>query len=383
MENILSFGSSAQDLNLKSLNVLIGPNGSGKSNLIEIIDLLRATPKNLQKPIRQGGGVSNWVWRGELKEQFAEIEVDLSRASNRRAIYQLSFYEDNQQFRLQSESLCDRESNSDADPIPFFESGSDWVTLLSEDTRNLNGRSKTTDRKARREESAFSFIKGPEYPEVTHVGEQFGRMLICREWSFGRCTSLRRPQSADLPNDVLLDDGKNLGLVLNRFKRDYPKAVDRILRELQELYKNIEAIDISIEGGTVQLFLREGDLVIPATRLSDGTLRYIFLLCILCNPEPPPLICLEEPELGLHPDLIPVLANLLIEASGRSQFIVTTHSDVLVDCLTNLPESIIICEKYDGQTQLSRLNSVDMQHWLEDYTLGELWTKGELGGTRF
>ena len=380
LRNVLSFGPSAQDLTLEPLNVVIGPNGSGKSNLIEIIGLLRAAPEDLLKPIQQSGGVSNWVWRGESNERFAEIEVDLSRGPDQGAIYQLSFYEDNQQFRLHSESLCDLNPRS---TVPYFDSGSNWVRLLTKDTPNLRGRSKTTDIASRGKSSAFSFIKGPKYPEVTYVGEQFNRIQIYREWEFGRRASLRFPQSADLSNDVLMDDGKNLGLVLSRIKRDHPKSADRILHGLQQLDENIEAIEANIEGGTVQFSLRERGFTIPTTNLPDGALRYLCLLTILCHPDPSPLICLESPELGLHPDLVPILADLLLEASARTQLIVTTYSDILVDCFTDTPESIVICEKRDGQTHLKRLNSVDMQHWLDEYTLGELWTKGELGGTRY
>jgi len=95
------------------------------------------------------------------------------------------------------------------------------------------------------------------------------------------------------------------------------------------------------------------------------------------------MICIEEPELGLHPDILPGLADLLREASERCQIIVTTHSDVLVDALTDTPESIVICEKEDGQTKLKRLNRDELSHWLEKYRLGELWISGELGGTRW
>lgn len=100
-----------------------------------------------------------------------------------------------------------------------------------------------------------------------------------------------------------------------------------------------------IEGGTVQVFFTEGEFVIPATRLSDGTLRYLCLLAILCDPDPPPLICIEEPELGLHPDVLPKLADHLLAASKYTQLIVTTHSDVLVDAMSETPESIVVCEK--------------------------------------
>ena len=83
----------------------------------------------------------------------------------------------------------------------------------------------------------------------------------------------------------------------------------------------------------------------PATRLSDGSLRYLCLLTVLCHPDPPPVVCIEEPEMGLHPDAISEVAKLLVEASSRSQIFVTTHSDILIDALTEVPEAVIICER--------------------------------------
>ena len=119
-------------------------------------------------------------------------------------------------------------------------------------------------------------------------------------------------------------------------------------------------------GGTVTLFLEEaGNREIPVTRLSDGTLRYLCLLSVPLHPEPPPLVVIEEPELGLHPDLLPTLADLLVTASERSQLIVTTHSDVLVDALTDMPESVVVCEKHDGQTEMRRLDKDDLTKWLQ------------------
>ena len=112
-------------------------------------------------------------------------------------------------------------------------------------------------------------------------------------------------------------------------------------------------------------------------------MRYLCLLAILLHPEPPSLIGIEEPELGLHPDLLPGLADLLVEASERTQLIVTTHSDVLVDALTERPESVVVCEKNDGQTEMRRLDKADLDKWLKEYRLGDLWTSGELGGNRW
>jgi predicted ATPase len=131
------------------------------------------------------------------------------------------------------------------------------------------------------------------------------------------------------------------------------------------------------------VFFPAGRFSIPATRLSDGTLRYLCLLSILCHPKPPTLVCLEEPELGLHPDVLPTLAELLKEASERSQIIVTTHSDVLVDALTDQPETVLVAERSATGTTLTRLDAEKLRPWLEKYRLGQLWTRGEIGGTRW
>ena len=85
----------------------------------------------------------------------------------------------------------------------------------------------------------------------------------------------------------------------------------------------------------------------------------------------------------MHPDILPTLAELLIEAAERSQLIVTTHSEVLVDALTDTPESVVVCEKFKGQTEMHRLDGAELEAWLERYSLGQLWSKGEIGGNRW
>jgi predicted ATPase len=93
------------------------------------------------------------------------------------------------------------------------------------------------------------------------------------------------------------------------------------------------------------------------------------------------LICIEEPEIGLHPDVLPVVADLLVEASQRTQLIVTTHSDLLVSGLSEVPESVLVCERDEEGTTLRRLEKDKLAEWLEKYSLGDLWLKGEIGGT--
>ena len=193
----------------------------------------------------------------------------------------------------------------------------------------------------------------------------------------------RNPQAADLPGNRLEEDFSNLGLFLNHL-RGTPKAKNKIIGHLKDLYEDLDDFDVRIKGGTVEVFLTEGDFTIPASRLSDGTLRYLCLLAILCDPDPPEVVCIEEPELGLHPDMLPKLADLLIEASSRTQLIVTTHSDALVDAMSEQPESVVIVEKYEGRTIMRRLRvDAELKEWLKKYRLGQLWTKGELGGVRW
>ena len=152
---------------------------------------------------------------------------------------------------------------------------------------------------------------------------------------------------------------------------------------LQDLYEGLTDFHVSVEGGSVQVFFTEGDFSIPATRLSDGTLRYLCLLAILRDPDPPPFIAIEEPELGLHPDILPKIVDLMIDASERTQLVVTTHSDIIVNALTEFPEAVVVCEKIRGATTMQRLRSEELAGWLEKYRLGELWMSGEIGGTRW
>ena len=131
------------------------------------------------------------------------------------------------------------------------------------------------------------------------------------------------------------------------------------------------------------MYVSEGELSTSARRLSDGTLRFLSLLAILLDPSPPPVIVIEEPELGLHPDTLPVLRDLLIDASRRTQLIVTTHSITLVDSFTETPEVILVCDRREGATRIERLDAEQVKAWLADGSLGQLWVSGQIGGTRW
>ena len=396
--NLLSFGPDSGGLELKRLNVLIGPNGSGKSNLLEGLDVLRSAPRDLVAPIREGGGIRDWIWRGK-PEGTAHIEAIVENPQGPQALrYRLGFAERGQRFELIEERIENEQSDEGhEEPYIYYNQKGGRAFLTFKDEDDLSPEILATVKakfphvrprlgydfrpeEIKPDQSILSQRKDPDqYPELTYLGEVLSRIRIYREWPLGRDSPLRLPQKADLPNDFLQEDGKNLALVLNRFQGK-PVVKRRLLDALHKLYEGITDFHVKIEGSTVQLFLEEGDVVIPATRLSDGTLRYLCLLAVLCHPQPPPLICIEEPELGLHPDILPTVSKLLLEASERSQLIVTTHSDMLVDALTNEWWSIVVCEKRDGQTVMRRLDEEKMAAWLENYRLGELWSSGEIGG---
>ena len=131
-----------------------------------------------------------------------------------------------------------------------------------------------------------------------------------------------------------------------------------------------ERMSTRIHGATIQLFLHESGLrdPIPSTRIPDGTLRFPAMLAVLFSPSPPPLLCLEEPELGIHPDAITLLGELLVEASSRMQLVVTTHSDALLSTLGNRVGSILVCDIHGYGTTIERLDPGRLAFWLKDYT---------------
>lgn len=168
---------------------------------------------------------------------------------------------------------------------------------------------------------------------------------------------------------------------------------ETLLKHLRQYAADITGFEVVVQSGFVELYLHEGESSFPASRLSDGALRYICLLTILCDPDPPPLICIEGPELGLHMDVLPPLVKLMQHAATKTQLVITTHSDILLDYLSDTPESVVVCKKIDGATQLRRITHAEYQRYIDivtagddvpdsDVGLGLLWHDGFLGGVK-
>jgi len=388
--NFLSFGPESKDIELTPLNILIGPNASGKSNFIEALELIHAAPTDISDAIRIGGTAGEWLWKGAIPPKPAVIEVKLwSNGPTPELRYRLSFTEANNRLEIVDETLENSlPHNPNEDDVFFyyrFQNGHPVInikqTVRDEEEQKVYFKRILKRESLNPEQSVFSQRKDPEaYPELTRVAEQFGRIQIFREWSFGRSAALRMAQSANLPGDSLLPNIVNLGLVLNDL--EHQDSWPRFLEYMQQFLPRFKRLTTKVQGGLVQIYLHEDGIKtpIPATRLSDGTIRFLALLAILLHPKKAPLVCIEEPELGLHPDALTIIANLLVEAKDTTQVIVTTHSDVLVSALTEQADSVLVSDCASGGTEFRRLESDKLKHWLEKYRLGEIWRIGKLGG---
>jgi predicted ATPase len=384
LQGFLSYGPQAVTIPLTALNVLIGPNGSGKSNLVEALSVLRAAPRDLSPPILRGGGVKDWLWReGETGASEATLEVLVAEghvtrpARERPAVrYRLVFGSEGDTLRV----LDERVENEHGDPRPHFyfgyENGRPMLNVEHE-TRELSRADIDPT------QSILSQRRDPEaYPEITRLADLLRRILIYRNWHFGPDAPVRESCRADVRTDALSERFDNLPARL-AVLMGKPALKRRLIELLGELAPGFDDLVIVPEGGRLQLYLVEGSRSVPAYRLSDGTLRYLCLLAVLLDPDAASLIVIEEPELGLHPDVLPALRDLMLAASEKTQLIVTTHSTQLIDAMTDHADAVLVCEKKSGPSQISRVTQAEVDRFREHGGLGSLWMSGHIGGTRW
>ena len=362
LRNILSFGDKGEEITLEPLNIIIGQNASGKSNLVDVIKLLKSLHQNngLGNHVGKSGGVSEWMWKGGNTDYIAEIEIKVNWL-----LSQINY-------------------------VIKFSEYSNRVGIIEEEIVENSNKNKIIERYdyMNSEDSIFS---PNQYGKGSYTGFAYTTILasileplIYSDLQTNRKSRIRYPQDISANDSFLEEDGSNLSLVLNDLEIR-GETREKIIENLKKFNPKIKSYAIKIIDVVVQLFIREEGLEKPisAMRLSDGTLRYLCLLAILCHPEPPPLVCIEEPETGLHPDILPTIAELMIEASQRTQLIVTTHSDILVSAFSEIPEAILVCEKDEDGTHFRRLEADKLKVWLEEYSLGEAWLRGAIGGTRW
>ncbi len=379
--NFLSFGPLTETVELRGLNILVGPNGAGKSNLLETLVLMHEVPDNLAAYLRAVGGSAQFVWKGGAESEAATVELEGTSLEGKPFHHSISFATAGQTYEITREVIRTSTPSGRLSSVPTY-SFEDSVPVF----RPTPKRKMTFNRgDINIAQSVVSDQQDYDFDRVFRpISRIYGAFRFYRARHFNQIDVARAAVPTDLPNRFLEPNGQNLASVINRLlaNKEAKRTIDDYMTRFYEGY---EGIATQVQGGTIQIYLIEKKFrrPTPATRLSDGTMRWLAILAILADPDPAPLICIEEPETGLHPDAVVELAKLLRDASVRTQLIVTTHSDTLIDCFTEEPEAVIVCERAEGATKLSRLVESDLRVWLKLYSLGKLWRRNQIGGNRW
>jgi predicted ATPase len=328
--------ASIEKLELRPINVVIGPNGSGKSNFVGAFEILHE------------------ILAGRLKDYVivaggAEKILHFGSKATREVVFDLSFSQGRYAARLR--------------PTP------DDKLYLYEEFATGNDP-----------------IAPTEKPDARRRGS-LERLLNWRIYHFDDTgpTSLMRKTARVDDNRALRPDGSNLPAFLYLLRERYKDSYDLIVgtvKRVAPFFEDFRLDPLLLKPDDIKLEWRHkrSDQYFDASSLSDGTLRFIALATLFLQPElyRPSVILVDEPELGLHPYALEVLAALIRQSSVANQVIVSTQSSLLLDHFQ--PEDVLVADRVDGGTQLRRLEPEPLAKWLEDYSLGQLWEKNEIGG---
>ncbi len=371
-----------------ALNVIIGPNGSGKSNLLRSLELLSISARGgLGKLVRRSGGLLAVLWDGAAEGIRFALNAGILKTHDDSLSYLLEMAPVGLgvSYRIEKEALMfDPETTSSEQwPWPLesalLDRSSSRATILNE------GESQRVELVGalRDEETVLSQLAGPF--ERNLVVGTFGAVLadwyIYHDIRVDTEAPLRLPAIAR--TETKLDgDGQNLIPVLHTLytgERDFKKDVDAAMRAaFGDDYD--ELVFPPAADQRVQLRVRWKSLrrEQSAADLSDGTLRFLFLIAALASPMPPNLIAIDEPETGLHPSMLPIVAEYAVDASRRTQVILTTHSPQFLDAFGETKPLTTVAKWSDGQTVLKTLDGDTLARWLKEYSLGSLFQSGEL-----
>jgi predicted ATPase len=346
-----------KDFELKGLNILVGANGAGKSNLISFFRMLQSLIEGtLADYVRDSGGIGDLLHNGRKATKQMEFET---RFGHRGYRFELT-PGPGEGFALTNEARYYEHGISG-----WWELGSsgDNSSLL---VKEANGKSS---------DSEYSI---PVYNAIS-------------SWKIYHFhdTSLTAPmRHAEIVEDnkVLRYDASNIGPFLLRLRNENNPLYDEILNACRLVAPFFDEflLDPQRFGPKTKVALtwktRNSDYPMQPYHLSDGSIRFICLATALLQPNPPSTIIIDEPELGLHPESIRILGELIENASKRTQIIVATQSPLLLDQFAI--EDIVVVNRKEGQSSFERLNRTDFNEWLEEYSVGELWTKNVIqGGT--
>ena len=352
------------------LTLLIGPNGAGKSNLLQALRLLPLLrTRSLQQYVRGNGFAAALLHYGpKVTEAITLAVVIKEQGLTYRYKSSLAFAPD--------------------DSLYFQE---ETLELTDAEGYSSSGALGSGHRESRLMEAAGSrseFFQSDDLPEpqaLAAVNRWLARMTFYHFHDTSAQSKLRthaRREDDRYPRS----DGSNLAAYLLRLKEsDHDAdriAWQRINRHCRHIAPAIKQLDPVAVNGSVRLdWIDDRDERFGCHQLSDGTLRALALITVLSQPTErlPWLISIDEPELGLHPAAIALIAELCRSVSRHTQIILSTQSTELLDHF--MVDEVVVVERQQGETSLNRLSGKDLRLWLEDYSLRELYAKGVIGGT--
>ena len=341
----------------RSLNVLIGLNAAGKSNFISFFRFLNwmlTPPGQLQLYVRENGGASGFLYYGpeRTREVTGHLELDTDVGKNEYA-FRL-FHVSGDAFAFAEEKYRFSRGSATAH----------WIDLQPGALEaGLNAKAEGGDPTAR---AINGMIRG---------------CVVHQFHNTSRNSRIKQTWNID-DNYYLKEDGANLGPFLLRLRENEPAEYQRIVETVRLVFPLFADFVLNPVGRSVLLQWRERgqDVVFSSYQASDGLLRFFALAALLLQPDStmPDVLLIDEPELGLHPHALEVLAGLLQKASVESQVIVSTQSAPLLSQFD--PQDVVTVDRKDGESVFRRLDETELSAWLQDYTLGELWQKNYIEG---
>jgi predicted ATPase len=353
--------ASIEKLELRPINVVIGANGSGKSNFLGMFDFLHAICQGrLRDYVTAGGGAERMLHFGSKTTGRIEVRLFFRREGfpGGGLIYTLILA-----------------TTEDDGLFPASE-----LAYMSSSPLEVEVRPLETRRSGR--EAGISEPEGNTFAILVRDLLRMWRVNHLNDTSSS--SPLRKTGKVD-DNRFLRSDGSNLASFLYYLRARHEASYHSIVQEVRRVapfFDDFALEPLRLQPTDIKLEWRhkQSDQYFDASSLSDGTLRFIALATLFLQPEMhrPSVILVDEPELGLHPYAMGVLAALVRQASETSQVILSTQSPTLLDYFE--PADVLVAELVEDATTLKRLDPERLAKWLEDYSLGQLWEKNEIGG---
>ncbi|MCI0640788.1 MAG: AAA family ATPase [Gemmataceae bacterium] len=363
------------------LNLLVGPNGSGKSNLLRLLDLIaKSANGRLADAMKRGGIVPLlWDYRAPSLDWTLRIDpVDAGRNAVRDALtmeFQLEHVRNTSSYQIALDSL----GNWQVKPSTWWIYRRDSRSAVVYDQREAD---LVPFPDPDPNESLLPQISDPRTnPISTHCKRLMDEWRIYHDVHVERGSPMRLPATTQVAK--LVDaDGSNLVSVLHTLytaDRDFKRQIDEGMRAgFGEQFEELVFQPAAAQQIQLAVQWKSSSRPHAGQDLSDGTLRFLFLLTVLASPEPATLIAIDEPEVGLHPSMLPIIAEYAAEAAGRTQVVLTSHAPAFLDAFSKVGPQVTLFHWEDGQTRLFSLSPTAMEKWLAEYRLGELFTSGDL-----